>query len=97
MKATIDDIVMKLFDELGLAKFDHAAKLSIQWDRFVAIFSTGPGPAYGSLRTIREKWRMLHALGYLKQNNQHSSSVNVQKIFGEVVPRARPEILEAEP
>lgn len=88
--ATIDDIVMKLLDVCGIGP---ETKMVISSQRFVALMSVEPSPAYGSVRTIREKWQVLHALGYLVPVNSKASRVNVEKIYGEVVPRVRPSMV----
>lgn len=92
--ATIDDIAMKIVYAYSL---DAESQINLNWRSFVALMSSGDKPVYGSVRTIREKWAVLHALGYLVEVNQHISKVNVPKIFGEVVPRTRPALQETEP
>lgn len=86
MSATIDDIVMKI---VYFYKLNAEAQIILRWQNFVAIMSTGEKPVYGSIRTIREKWTVMHALGYLIEVNQHASRLNVPKIFGEVLPRIK--------
>ena len=88
MTANIDAVVMKIVDTYGLAP---DSSFNIPWPVFVRLMASGYPPVYTCTKTIRDKWQILHALGYLVQVNQYASSVNVQRIFTEVVPRVRGE------
>jgi len=82
--STIDQIIGKIVYRFGL-KPD--SDISISWKIFVGIMSSGEDPVYESVRTIREKWQILHAVGYLTATNQYVSKLNVPRIFDEVMPR----------
>lgn len=83
-KSSIDQVVMKLVDYYDLSE---SSTLNVGWPTFIAVYSSGEPPVYDSLRTIREKWRVLQALGYLQPINQYACKVNVRKIFSEVVSK----------
>lgn len=52
----------------------------IKYDRFVRILCKPEKPMFISRRTIREKWNLLHDLGYLTQVNQFASRINLPEI-----------------
>ncbi len=55
--------------------------LGLKYDRFTQILCDPKNPIYSSRRTIRQKWKFLHELGYLVFVNQHASRINVEKIY----------------
>lgn len=57
------------------------AKITINQDLFIGLFSAGDKPVFGSLRTIREKWKVLHCLGYLRPVNGSASTIDVPRLL----------------
>lgn len=75
----VEPILRKLFIFYGYPGED--AGIIITQDTFIGIFSDGEKPVFGSLRTIREKWKVLHCLGYLKPVNGRASKLDVPRLL----------------
>ena len=75
----INSILMKIYYFYGSPGAD--ASITINQDLFIGIFSSGDKPVYGSLRTIREKWKVLHCLGFLRAVNGHASRLDVPRLL----------------
>ena len=52
----------------------------IKYERFVKILGNPKNPLFNSDRTIREKWKYLHNLGYLTKINQYTSKIELELI-----------------
>lgn len=76
---TVEDMLWKIYDFYGNPGED--ASINITQDVFIGLFSAGNAPVFGSLRTIREKWKVLHCLGYLKPVNTHASRLDVPRML----------------
>jgi hypothetical protein len=79
MNGGVEPILRKLFQFYGYPGED--ANIVINQDTFIGIFSDGDKPVFGSLRTIREKWKVLHCLGYLKSINGRASTLDVPRLL----------------
>lgn len=76
----IDAVLRDYFgDDVDMASIVYA-NLGIKYDRFVRILCKPDKPMFISRRTIREKWNLLHDLGYFTQVNQFASKVNLPEI-----------------
>ena len=75
----VEPILRKLFIFYGYPGED--AGIIITQDTFNGIFADGDKPVFGSLRTIREKWKVLHCLGYLRPVNGKASKLDVPRLL----------------
>lgn len=87
MKTVFDIIDAVLRNYFG-NEIDHPeflAKLGnnygIKFERFVSILCDPVKPMYSSRRTIRDKWKLLHELGYLVAVNQRASRIDIPRIY----------------
>lgn len=78
--AVLRDYFGKDMDEFGFLATVHG-NFGIKFDRFTAILCSPSNPMYSSRRTIREKWKLLHDLGYLTKVNQRASKIEISKIY----------------
>lgn len=59
----------------------NSPPIGIKFERFTSILCDPIKPMYSSRRTIREKWKLLHDLGYFTEVNQRASRINIGKVY----------------
>lgn len=86
MAYSLKQIMEKLAGDMGwpehmsTEELRNLRNLTIQYKSFVRVLSSQDGAHYGSMRTIREKWRVLHAIGVFVELNQYSSRIMVDEL-----------------
>lgn len=97
MKEIIEEILKayfgQMFDPEILMKNPN---LRISRATFTQILCNPVNPIYSSARTVREKWTMLHELGYLQAVNQHNSRLVMKRIVEDFYPDLSAELPEEE-
>ena len=81
----------EILKRLGAVEFEgwDVQQAAIRYPRFLAILMTPDSSmiSYGSERTVRDKWRLLQAMGFAKRVNQGDTvrfDINVVKSFMQV-------------
>lgn len=83
VREIIDAVMHDFFGDEDPATIKIGNNLGIKYDRFVRILCTPEKPMFISRRTIREKWNLLHDLGYLTKVNQFASKMEFEQIVND--------------
>lgn len=81
VREIIDAILHDFFGDDDYLRVQVGNNIGIKYDRFVKILCRPEKPMFVSRRTIREKWNLLHDLGYLTKVNQFASKMEFQRIL----------------